>query len=83
MRTSLDIPDNLFREAEAAAANRGESLQALILRALKAGLLAGEKAKGKRVEFPIVKSNEADYDVSPERLAEVLEKEDYESRARH
>ncbi len=38
MRTTLDIPDPLFREAKATAARRGESLKQLVNAALEAHL---------------------------------------------
>lgn len=83
MRTSVDIPDGLFREAKAAASLRGETLRALLLRALRAELGAGQAEKMTRVKLPLVKSREKTYDVSPERLAAVMGEEDRELLAGH
>jgi hypothetical protein len=38
MRTTIDLPDALYRRAKAAAALRGESLKALVSAALRAHL---------------------------------------------
>ena len=35
MRTTIEIPDDLFRRAKATAAMRGSSLKALVIRALE------------------------------------------------
>ncbi len=80
MRTTIDIPDSLFRQMKARAALRGETLKEAVLRAVRADLMADEslEKKAARVALPIVKSQETTYDVSPDALAELLDSEDRE-----
>ena len=57
MRTTVDLPDPLFRRTKAVAALRGSSMKDLIVRAVEREV-AGARAVSKptRVELPIVKS---------------------------
>ena len=58
MRTSLDLPDDLMREARIAAIRRGLTFRELVIRALGTELRA-PSAKGtprQRVKFPIIDS---------------------------
>jgi hypothetical protein len=50
MRSSLDIPDALFRETKAKAAESGVSLRDFVIAALRAKL-HGNGAKGWRASF--------------------------------
>jgi len=58
MRTTVDLPDRLFREAKMAAAGRGVSLKELITRALERdlGRFDGRREKPARIRLPIVPS---------------------------
>jgi len=55
VKTTIEIPDPLFREAKAAAAARGESLRQLVTSALRRHLAApeggGEESEGWRRVF--------------------------------
>lgn len=61
MKTTLEIPDELFREAKATAARRGESLKEFVNAALEARL-AGSQPKpdrsGWRSVFGLVNSKQ-------------------------
>lgn len=84
MRTTIDIPDSLFREMKSRAALRGETIKAFLLRVLRVELQANDGGAAKqRANLPVVTSSEPHYNVSPERLAEVLDEEDREIPARH
>ena len=83
VRTTLDIPDALFREIKSKAVLRGETLKMFFLRALKAELEVERVALRRRVRLPIVKSKEDSYDLDPDHLATVLDQEDCEVIARH
>jgi hypothetical protein len=83
VRTTIDIPDALFREIKAKIAQRGEALKTFMLRAAKAELEATSAKRGKRVQLPLVKSKEKSYGLTPERIAELHEEEDLEVLARH
>ena len=58
MKTTLEIPDDLFREAQAKAAIEGIRLKDLVTRGLEREV-RGEsrtRAKRRRLKFPILKS---------------------------
>ena len=55
MRTTVDLPDELMRAAKARAATRGESLKELFERAVAAEV--GRPRSGRRVTFPLIKSD--------------------------
>jgi len=57
VKTTVEIPDSLFREAKTAAARRGLSLKTFLTEALK------EKLSGRR------RGPEADWPVPPPKLA--------------
>ncbi len=83
MRTTIDIPDKLFRQIKATVAMRGETLKSFLLRAAKSELDAAHLTPKKRAKLPIVRSNEKSYDLSPTRLATFMEEEDRELVAGH
>lgn len=57
MRTTVDIPDPLYRRLKAAAALQGCSVKDLLLRGVKAELRGPkEKHSRKRVRLPIIES---------------------------
>lgn len=49
MKTTLDIPDDLFRQTKATAAMRGESLKDFVTAALRAHLEGPRAREGRRV----------------------------------
>ena len=55
MRTTIDLPDPLFRRLKAAAAVEGTSLKSLIARAVRKELTDPAKVKHK-ARFPLVRS---------------------------
>jgi hypothetical protein len=56
MRTTVDIPDRIYRQLKSRAAREGSSTRALILRGVKT-VLQGERRKaGTPVKLPIVRS---------------------------
>jgi hypothetical protein len=57
MRTTVDLPDTLFREAKSTAARQGESLKEFLRRAVVNELSrTGDQAAAKRVAFPVLDS---------------------------
>lgn len=83
MRTTIDIPDPIFRRIKATVAMRGETLKSFLLRAAQSELENAPRTPRKRAKLPIVRSKEKTYQLSPERLAMVLEEEDRELAAGH
>jgi hypothetical protein len=57
MRTTVDLPDHLFRAAKAEAAARGETLKELLTRALtnELGTAVAPRQPGRRVQLPLIK----------------------------
>lgn len=59
MRTTIDMPDALYRKTKAIAALRGASMKDVMIEALEQNLKASSKsapAKAKRVEVPLMKT---------------------------
>ena len=57
MRTTIDMPDALFRKTKAVAALRGSSMKELIIQAVEREVTAiVAPAKRKRIKLPLVKS---------------------------
>jgi hypothetical protein len=57
MRTTVDIPDSVYRQLKAKAALRGCTVRELILRGVEAQLQdEGGKKKKRRVELPLIDS---------------------------
>jgi len=57
MRTTIDMPDALFRKTKAVAALRGSSMKELIIQAVEREVTASAPpSKRKRIKFPIIQS---------------------------
>ncbi len=58
MRTTIDMPDVLYRRTKAVAALRGSSVKDLIVRAVEREIAqpASAKSKSKRAVFPIIRT---------------------------
>lgn len=48
MKTTLEIPDSLFRKAKATAARRGQTMQAFVTSAVESKLKADAKSANER-----------------------------------
>lgn len=58
MRTTIDLPDPLFRELKAIAAKRGTSLKNVIRSAVEQEIRKSEGKSRPRVKFPLLSSHE-------------------------
>jgi hypothetical protein len=56
MRTTIEIPDDLFRKAKAQAALEGVRLRDLIERGLRLALTEQAPSASRRVDFPLHRS---------------------------
>jgi hypothetical protein len=56
MRTTIDIPDTLYRRIKARAASEGRTAKALILQAVEQTLTSRSAGHGRPVTLPIVRS---------------------------
>ena len=54
MRTTIDMPDALFRKTKAVAALRGSSMKELIIDAVEREVSRPAPAKGRRVKLPLI-----------------------------
>lgn len=56
MRTTIDIPDAMYRRLKARAAGDGRSAKALILEGVEQVLKSTSSASGRPVKLPLVRS---------------------------
>jgi hypothetical protein len=57
MRTTIDMPDALFRKTKAVAALRGSSMKELIIQAVEREVTAiAPPGKRRRIKLPIIQS---------------------------
>jgi hypothetical protein len=56
MRTTVDIPDPLYRQLKSRAAREGCSVKQLILRGVEGELQLTRKARRKRITLPLIAS---------------------------
>ena len=56
MRTTVDIPDAIYRRLKSRAASEGRSTKALILRGVKEVLRTTGRKTARKVSLPIVRS---------------------------
>ena len=56
MRTTVDIPDPVYRRLKTRAASEGRSAKELILRGVEHVLRGNHHKAGRRVKLPIVRS---------------------------
>ena len=72
MRTTVDIPDPLYRELKGKAANEGRTVKELILRGVEQEL-RGRRRRGKRVSLPIVSSKTpGTLDLDNDKIFEII-----------
>lgn len=74
MRTTVDIPDSVYRQLKATAALQGCSVRELILRGVESELRTRQAFKsGNRVTLPVIKSSrKSPLKLSNQRINEIL-----------
>jgi hypothetical protein len=73
VRTTVDIPDALYRELKSKAAREKRSVKELILRGVQAELRPRSKKRSRRVTFPLVPSkNPGTLDIDNAKIYELL-----------
>lgn len=80
MRTTVELPPELMREAKARAAARGESLKVLLTRAVAAelGKSVQPRETGTRVRLPLLGNPKGKpVDLSEQDIARTLAKDDW------
>jgi len=79
MKTSVEIPDELFREAMAMAARNGSRLKDLVADGLR---LVLSKTKGRRLRFPLIPGRPGAARLTAARVNEVRAAEDCDEDSR-
>ena len=86
MRTTIDIPEAIFRQAKAMAALEGKSLKVFVLEAINRELKdrAIPKDNRKRVKLPFVRSKHpGSLQITSDTIADVLQTEDLHALTGH
>ena len=73
VRTTVDIPETLYRRLKFQAAARGCSARELILMGIEKVLLQGDSARAHRVHFPLIASEGPKIDLTNEQMYEYVE----------
>lgn len=58
MRTTIDVPDELYRELKVVAAERGTTLKRIVREALERELQREKRPRRRRLRFPLLDSVE-------------------------
>ncbi len=78
MRTTIDLPDDLFRKLKSEAAIRGTSLKELITDAVRHEIGMSEYAAEHYESFPLVPSeNPGSLNPDPDAIANQMDIEDF------
>ena len=86
MRTTIELPDEVFQQAQQQAAQRGLDVNQFISTAVTKMVQASQpptpQPGGRRVEFPIIKGKGAVLRLTSDEIAEIEAKEEAEYYAR-
>jgi hypothetical protein len=73
MRTTIDIPDPVYRRLKSRAASEGNSAKELILRGVEQVLKERPRRRGRRIKLPIIRSKEpGTLELDNERIFEII-----------
>ncbi len=73
MRTTVDIPDPVYRRLKSRAAGEGSSAKELILRGVARVLKEGRRKSPRRVKLPIVRSKRpGTLELDNEKIFEII-----------
>ncbi|MGA7381680.1 MAG: hypothetical protein WBX03_12590 [Terriglobales bacterium] len=73
MRTTVDIPDPLYRQLKSQAAREGCSVKELILRGVEGELQLPRKARRKRIVLPLITSKKpGTLDIDNAKVFEII-----------
>jgi hypothetical protein len=73
MRTTVDIPDPVYRLLKSRAASEGSSAKELILRAVQLILKEAPRKSRKRVKLPLIKSKQrGTLELDNDRICEII-----------
>jgi len=73
MRTTVDIPDSLYRRLKSRAASEGSSVKELILRGAQQVLKERRRKPGRKVKLPLIRSKEpGTLELDNEKIFEII-----------
>jgi hypothetical protein len=73
MRTTVDIPDAIYRRLKSRAASEGSSVKELILRGTQEVLRAKPCKSGRRVKLPLIRSKQpGTLELDNEKIFEII-----------
>jgi hypothetical protein len=73
MRTTVDIPDPLYRQLKTKAASEGRSVKELILRSVESELRHAKRSRGKAIVAPIIKTGRpGTLDIDNAKIFEII-----------
>jgi hypothetical protein len=58
MRTTIDIPDDIYRDLKVKAAREGKPVRMILLRGIQRELEDGEKRSLRKLKLPLIRSSE-------------------------
>ena len=73
VRTTVDIPEPLYRKLKEQAAAQGNSVRGLVLAGLRSVLLQSRRPRPKRVSFPLIVSKGPKVNLTNEQIYERVE----------
>lgn len=73
VRTTIDIPEPLYRQLKQQAASRGCSVRELVLTGVRSAVLKEEKPRSRRVKFPLFGSGNRKVPLTNEQIYEYIE----------
>lgn len=79
MKTTIEIDDDLFRQAKMLAAQRGITLKELVQAGLKMAIAGeGAPARGTRIKFPLIGSKDQDHRITSQDVYQAMNEADEE-----
>jgi hypothetical protein len=73
VRTTVDIPEPLYRKLKAQASARGRSVRELVLAGVRSMLLEGQRPRPTRVQFPLIVSEGPKVELTNEQVYQHVE----------
>ena len=73
VRTTVDIPEPLYRKLKEQASARGRSVRELVLAGVRSVLLEGQRPRPKRVQFPLIVSAGPKVELTNKQIYEHVE----------
>jgi hypothetical protein len=73
IRTTLDIPEPIYRKLKEQAAQQGRSVRELLLNGAESVLLRPQRPKKRAARFPLIDSRGPKVELTNDRLYELIE----------